>query len=77
MPRSATCCGRAEFGLSAIGSPIGKIAIGDPFPPHVERFRVAMDLADFYATPNIRVFSYYMPAGRRPRDPSRRGRKRG
>jgi sugar phosphate isomerase/epimerase len=54
------------FGLSAIGSPIGKIRVTDPFGPHVERFRVALDLAEFYGTPNIRVFSYYMPEGDDP-----------
>jgi sugar phosphate isomerase/epimerase len=54
------------IGLSAIGSPIGKIPIGDAFAPHVERFRIAMDLAEFYGTPNIRVFSYYLPAGDDP-----------
>ena len=51
------------FALSAIGSPIGKIKIGDPFEPHLERFARALDLADFYATPRIRVFSYYIPDG--------------
>lgn len=54
------------FGLSAIGSPIGKIAITDPFEPHLERFRIALDLAAFYGTPNIRIFSYYMPEDGRP-----------
>ncbi len=54
------------FGLSAIGSPIGKIAITDPFEPHLERFKIALDLAEFYETPNIRVFSYYMPANEDP-----------
>lgn len=49
------------FSLSAIGSPIGKIPITDPFGPHLERFRRAMDLADFYRTPRIRIFSYYIP----------------
>jgi sugar phosphate isomerase/epimerase len=54
------------FGLSAIGSPIGKVGIGDAFEPHLERFTVALDLAEFYGTPNIRVFSYYMPPGDDP-----------
>lgn len=54
------------FGLSAIGSPIGKIQITDPFEPHLDRFAVALDLADFYGTPNIRIFSYYMPKGEDP-----------
>ena len=48
-------------GLSAIGSPIGKIKITDPFEPHLERFARALDLADFYAAPRIRIFSYYIP----------------
>ncbi len=52
--------------LSAIGSPIGKIQINDPFEPHLERFEKAMDLADFYGTPNIRIFSYYIPKGADP-----------
>lgn len=54
------------FGLSAIGSPIGKVAIGDPIEPHLERFAIALDLAEFYGTPNIRVFSYYLPPGDDP-----------
>ena len=54
------------FALSAIGSPIGKVAIGDPFGPHLDRFRLAMDLAEFHATPNVRVFSFYLPEGNAP-----------
>lgn len=54
------------FGLSAIGSPIGKIQIGDPFEPHLERFEVALRLADFYRSPRIRIFSFYMPPGEDP-----------
>jgi sugar phosphate isomerase/epimerase len=54
------------FALSAIGSPIGKVAITEAFTPHLERFRLAMDLAQFYGTPNIRIFSYYLPAGEDP-----------
>ena len=34
------------FGLSAIGSPIGKIRITEPFEEHLERFERAMELAD-------------------------------
>jgi sugar phosphate isomerase/epimerase len=58
------------FGLSAIGSPIGKIAISDPFEPHLERFEKALDLADFYEAPRIRIFSYYLPLDD---DPARHG----
>lgn len=51
------------FGLSAIGSPIGKIPIADPFEPHLERFEIALRLAEFYECPRVRIFSYYLPAG--------------
>jgi sugar phosphate isomerase/epimerase len=54
------------FGLSALGSPVGKIKVTDPFAPHLERFDRALDLADFYQTPRIRVFSFYIPAGDDP-----------
>lgn len=52
--------------LSAIGSPIGKIPINDAFGPHLERFSRALELAAFYDTPRIRVFSYYLPEGEEP-----------
>jgi 3-dehydroshikimate dehydratase len=54
------------FGLSALGSPIGKIRITDSFDDHLLRFGRALDLADFYATPRIRVFSFYIPTGDDP-----------
>jgi sugar phosphate isomerase/epimerase len=54
------------FGLSAIGSPIGKIQVGEPFEPHLERFATALDLAEFYECPRVRIFSYYMPKGDDP-----------
>jgi sugar phosphate isomerase/epimerase len=52
--------------LSAIGSPVGKIKITEPFDAHLERFECAMKLAEFYGTPRIRIFSYYMPPGEDP-----------
>ena len=61
---------RARVGLSAIGSPIGKIKIGEPFQPHLERFEKALALTEFYATPRIRIFSFYMPPAEAP-DPYR------
>jgi sugar phosphate isomerase/epimerase len=54
------------FGLSAIGSPIGKIRINEPFDEHLQRFNRALDLADFYQTPRIRIFSFYIPSGDEP-----------
>jgi len=54
---------RRGFGVSAIGSPIGKIGIDDPFEPHLARFRRALDLAEFFHAPYIRLFSFYVPEG--------------
>ena len=51
------------FKLSAIGSPIGKIKIDEPFEPHKKRFQRAIELCKVFGTPNIRIFSYYLPAG--------------
>src|SRR4051794_18129029 len=48
------------FGLSAIGSPIGKIKINEAFEPHLQRFDKAMALAEYYDAPRIRIFSFYM-----------------
>lgn len=50
-----------DFGLSAIGSPIGKIKIDDPFGPHLEKMQRAIALAKRLGTQNIRVFSFYPP----------------
>jgi len=47
------------FKLSAIGSPIGKIKINEPFAPHLEKFKRAIELCKVFGTPNIRIFSYY------------------
>src|SRR5262245_48924160 len=50
---------RRGFGLSAIGSPIGKIRIDEPFAPHLEKFQRAIHLCKVFGTPNMRIFSYY------------------
>lgn len=51
------------FRLSAIGSPVGKVTIDAPFEPHLKRFRRALELCKVFGTPNIRIFSYYLPEG--------------
>ncbi len=56
------------FSLSAIGSPIGKIKIDDPFAPHLEQFRHALDLAELLEAPYIRLFSFYLPKDEAPAD---------
>src|SRR5207253_6538391 len=49
--------------LSAIGSPIGKSRIDEPFEPQLEKLRRAIELAQRFGTPNIRIFSFYPPEG--------------
>ena len=51
------------FRLSAIGSPIGKTKIDEPFAPQLERFKRAIHLCKVFDTPNIRIFSYYLSEG--------------
>jgi sugar phosphate isomerase/epimerase len=51
------------FRLSAIGSPVGKVRIDQPFEPHLKRFERAVELCKVFVTPNIRIFSYYPPEG--------------
>ena len=50
--------------VSAIGSPIGKVKLDESFEPHLDKFKHAVDLAFFFETPFIRMFSYYAPEGK-------------
>jgi sugar phosphate isomerase/epimerase len=52
--------------VSAIGSPIGKIAISAPFEPELERMRRIAGVASQLGTTIVRVFSFYLPAGEPP-----------
>src|SRR5215469_14798540 len=54
---------RHGFRLSAIGSPIGKVKIDQPFGPHLQRFERAIELCKIFGVSNIRIFSYYKPDG--------------
>lgn len=58
------------IGVSAIGSPIGKVRIDTPLQPHLDKFKHAVDLAEFFGAPFIRIFSYY-PAEHRSIDNDR------
>lgn len=46
--------------VSAIGSPLGKINIDDPFKPHYELFCHTVEIAKILDTKYIRLFSYFM-----------------
>lgn len=49
--------------ISAIGSPIGKARIDEPFEPQLEKLNRAIELAKRFDTNNIRVFSFYPADG--------------
>lgn len=51
---------QAGVKISAIGSPIGKINIGDPFEPHFEIFKHTVEIAKGLNTKFIRLFSFFM-----------------
>ena len=52
--------------VSAIGSPIGKIPIGAPLGPELDRMRRIAGTARELGTTIVRVFSFFIPAGERP-----------
>lgn len=61
------------LGVISIGSPIGKVAIDKPWAEHFDRFKRAVEIAEYFESPFIRLFSYY-PAGgegQGPIDPHR------
>lgn len=47
------------FNVSALGSPLGKISINDPFAPHLALFDHMMKQAQILETPYVRLFSFY------------------
>ena len=54
----------AGIGVSSIGSPIGKIKVYDEFEPHLEKLERCVSAAKILGTPNIRMFSFYIPEGK-------------
>jgi 3-dehydroshikimate dehydratase len=47
------------LGVQTIASPIGKVKLSDSWPAHFDRFKVAVEMAEFFEAPFIRLFSYY------------------
>ena len=54
------------FGISAIGSPIGKVGINDDFHQHLTVFGRILEIAEALETEYIRVFSFFMPENEDP-----------
>lgn len=66
VARAKTELAARGIGVSSLGSPIGKIAIADPFAPHLEAFHRALHVAHELNAPFIRIFSFFMPQGDDP-----------
>ncbi|MBR5528618.1 MAG: sugar phosphate isomerase/epimerase [Clostridia bacterium] len=56
----------AGIGVSAIGSPIGKIDITSPIEPHLETLKHVIEIAKILGTKRIRMFSFFMPKEEKP-----------
>lgn len=56
---------RSGIRVSALGSPAGKISVEQEFAPHLEKLRHLAALARTLGTPFIRVFSFYIPDGKK------------
>ena len=59
-----------EAGLKvwSIGSPLGKIGIEDDFEPHLDKLKHTLEVAKILECGNIRMFSFYLPEGKRPEE---------
>lgn len=51
------------FGVSSIGSPIGKIQVTEDFVGHFQDAKRAVNLAKLFGAPYVRIFSFYIPQG--------------
>ena len=51
----------AGISLSALGTPLGKIGITDPFEKHFEEYKRAVEIAHMMDAKNLRMFSFYIP----------------
>lgn len=54
------------LGVSAIGSPLGKIRLDEDLGAHMELAKRLFDMANFLGTANVRIFSFYPAQGQDP-----------
>ncbi len=52
---------RQNIGVACIASPLGKVSITAPFSDSLQRLDRAIELANIFQTPFIRMFSFYPP----------------
>lgn len=56
----------ADYGIkvSSIGSPLGKISLGDDMDAHIELAKRIFDTANELSAQYVRIFSFYLPEGK-------------
>jgi len=54
----------AGIGVSAVGSPLGKVRLDSDLDAHMEQVRKICEFANILDTKNVRVFSFYSPENR-------------
>lgn len=52
------------FAVACVGSPLGKISMDDDFGQHLEVLKHCAQIAHVFATPFIRIFSFYASKGK-------------
>ncbi|MDR1569334.1 MAG: sugar phosphate isomerase/epimerase [Oscillospiraceae bacterium] len=55
-----------QITITALGSPFGKIGADDPFEPHLEQLKHALELCGVMDCRRMRMFSFYMPKDKEP-----------
>lgn len=53
----------AGIKVSSLGSPIGKYSITEPFEPHLEATKRAVEICKLLGTENLRMFSFFVDQG--------------
>ncbi len=51
------------FAVSAIASPIGKVPLATDFAEYLGQFDKALQMAQIFGAPYVRIFSFYVPQG--------------
>jgi sugar phosphate isomerase/epimerase len=64
LERAAGLLDSAGIAVSAIASPVGKAPIDGDFDAELVRLRAALDAANRLETERVRIFSFFIPAGR-------------
>ena len=55
-----------DIKVMALGSPFGKIGAEEPFEPHMEDLKHALELSAVMDCARMRLFSFYIPKGKDP-----------